>query len=192
MYHGAMGIRSLQRLFRSQPQQIVPRLDLHQIAIDTLVAKGTPFAAGLAMEIERGRRRGQDNYDRIRADLDHRNYLETEDREFMLTQLRPAEPGEYVEWFQGYFQAGGRSFRRHEYATPKMWVAVKHLDVRPLHGAKCLRIIVPEGIYDNGGDTGHTDLFIVRNGQYLQRGFHDRTARAPRDVYIYSDMDIEK
>lgn len=61
-----MGIRSLQRFFRPPATVVAHEPDLHQVAIDTLVAKGTPFASRLAMEIERGRQ------PRIVGDADRR------------------------------------------------------------------------------------------------------------------------
>jgi hypothetical protein len=178
-----------QHLFKPRPT-LEPMRDMHQVAIDTLLAKGTPFATGLALEIDRGRKRRDHTEPWSRAQHEAQSMVERDNRELMLTQLRPAEPGEYATWVQGWFQAGGRSFQRITSATPQIWVATKHLDVHPLHGAKALQIIVPEGIDDNGGDTGHTDLFILREGRYLQRGFHDQVARTPRNVPIYSDMNL--
>ncbi len=181
-------MQPLRRLFGPRPRLIAPDRDLHQVAIDTLTAKDTPFAAGLAAEIERGRQRRR-NPRQEAAWFDAHRQMKKWDREFMLTQLRPARAGEYAEWVSGWLQAGGRSFYRNVSPTPEIWVAQMHLDVRPLHGALSLTILVPEGTYDNGGDTGHTDLFIHREGKYLQRGFHDKAARPPRFVPIYSDME---
>lgn len=47
--------RLTRRQGQSEPAPVRP--DLHQVAIESLLAQGTPFATGLAAEIDRGRRR---------------------------------------------------------------------------------------------------------------------------------------
>jgi hypothetical protein len=111
-----------------------------------------------------------------------------ENRAFMLAQLRPAQPWEYGAWLKGYLLAGGRPTHIYDHRMTEMYVALTDLSIRPLYGADSLNIILPEGIREDGGDTGHVNLFIVN--KYLQRGFHQRTPTTPEFVPVYSDTVI--
>jgi hypothetical protein len=102
-----------------------------------------------------------------------------QNRAFMRAQCRPASPGEYMAWLKGYVLAGGEPTHFYDYPLREMWMALGHLEVRPLYGAFSMRILVPDGVCEDGGPTGHTDLFIISNGHYYTRGFHDRPSSVP-------------
>jgi hypothetical protein len=221
--------RLARKLYGDQPTSPTPATDLHQLAIDTLMAKGTPFAAGLAQEIDRGRQRRTGHSEpnetpppaiqplsgrsaaqlqqalaeererylravqKCREEREHqhnekRTRME-QDRAAMLDQCREAEAGEYDEWLKGHLLAGGQPSHFHNFPTPRMWVATCNLNVVPLYGAASIDgILIPEGLSDDGGDTGHTNLFLMQG--YLGRGFHERTAGRAKYAPVYSDTRI--
>jgi hypothetical protein len=106
----------------------------------------------------------------------------------MLTQLRSAVRGEYNAWLRGYLQAGGTPTHFYDYPTPPMMVTTTNLWVRALPGASSFSgIIIPEDLRDDGGMTGHTNLYLMRG--YLHRGFHDRKP-GRRFAPVYIDTEI--
>jgi hypothetical protein len=156
-------------------------IDLHRLAIDALRAKGTPFAMELAAEIARGQER---TYECSSTDRQQRN-----NREFMLGQVRPARPEEYAAWLRGYIKRGGRVTHFYSYPSHgRIWISkVPVLAVRPLYGCYHLRVvIIPHGSSEDGGDTGHTQLYFM--DKYLSRGFHELAPCKPRFVPRFSDI----
>lgn len=137
---------------------------------------------GTALNAQRKERQEQRAAGEIKANQ------ELQDRDEMLTQLRPAERGEYDAWLRGYLQSGGTPTHFYDYPTPLMMVATTNLTVRALHGASSFSgIIIPENLCDDGGMTGHTNLYLMRG--YLHRGFHDRKA-GRRFAPVYTDTEI--
>jgi hypothetical protein len=111
----------------------------------------------------------------------------TIDRDFMLAQCRVGQPWEYAAWLRGYMAGGGEPDHFANHDTPRLWVALTHLQVRPLYGSFALKILVPDGITEDGADTGHTELFITDGDVYRSRGFHN----CPVQVPVWLDTDVD-
>lgn len=118
-------------------------------------------------------------------DIEH--YAKVADHKAMVDQCREAEPGEYAAWLRGYVGAGGKPTHFYEYDAPKFWVATSDLEVRPSYGVLTLNIIVPEDVADDGGYTGFTSLFVIREGKYFTRGYLNKPTVVPmfRDTETY-------
>jgi hypothetical protein len=175
----------LMKLFRRTVPRPATQPDLHQIAIDTLMTKGTSFAIGLAQEIDRDRtRKSTHDFEReFRLKESERN------KEFMLSQLRLAQPEEYDKWANAAIKANPQVEIDLRDYRPQMYVALHDLHIVPLYGTFALNIIVPKGINDFGAKTGHTNLYITRNSEYLTRGFHEVTAHHPTSVQLFVKRD---
>jgi len=159
--------------------------DMLRLAVETLTAKGTPRALGLAGEIQRG----EDRKTRLRDDLERSRAATAHSREHMLPQLRPAEPHEWAAWVDAYLACTRRPvIHRHAFPTDGVYVATCDLEVFPLYGASALHVILPRGIRDFGGDTGHTGLYGYSAGGVTYRGFHDQTW--PHYVDVYADTEL--
>jgi hypothetical protein len=169
--------------------------DLTQVAIDTLTASGTDRGLALAAEIERGRNRRQDpkRYERpTMAQMEAEMAAHRQRQEQMLTQLRPAQPAEWAQWVDTYLKST-RNPKIHRYnhtmTYGQVYVATCDLEVLPLYGALALQIILPRGIRDWGGDTGHTGLYGYSDDGVTYRGFHD--CRWPDFVPVYTDTELQ-
>ncbi len=137
-----------------------------------------------ALASQEAARKNDDN----RYNVEHAAHLEQKDA--LMDQVRPATSAEYSFWVTGWVKQGGQLQTDWFYDRPMdsdWYVAYGDLLVPALYGALAVNIIIPEGIKDLGGDTGHNNLFLVVNGQYLGRGFHDRRARFDVRVPIFSD-----
>lgn len=165
------------------------RPDLIQLAIDVLRSKGTPHGMGLAAELERGRAHstGPDDPALWWAELEANHRV-------MLDQVRPPTPGEWSAWVNAFLGQGGDPRLLKHFDVPiaksrhRFWVADADLTVLPLYGALALNIILPPGITDDHGTTGHTELWSLdSDGHAHYRGFHDRT----RPVYVPVFTDTE-
>jgi hypothetical protein len=116
--------------------------------------------------------------------------LEEENYHLMLAQIRPAQPWEWAHWVGLYLRNGGTREALVPSSRPmkNFYVAYSNLTVRPLHGAKLLNVLLPPGISDDGGDTGHTHLwsFDEHDTVCYRRS---RSQRRPRRVPVFSDTD---
>lgn len=111
-------------------------------------------------------------------------------RQLMLEQLRPAQPDEWASWVDAYLRSTRKPVVRRltRLTAEDVHVATQHLEVHPLYGAQALRIILPRGIQDWGGETGHTELFGYGEDRVTYRGFHD--LRWPHQVWVYPDTEL--
>lgn len=162
--------------------------DMLQLAIDTLQGTGTERGRALAAEIERGRSRPPC---RPPSEAEYRTERRKAERDeaFMLAQLRPAQPWEWSQWVAAYLRSPGvKKLRKYDRPMDRFYVAYADLTVRPLYGAMSLKIIVLAGIEEDGGYTGHTDLYGYDGQDVTYRGFHNVTT--PYDVPIFSDTEI--
>jgi hypothetical protein len=136
-------MRKLFGRLRRQEQEVVTTdcgPDLHQIAIDTLATKGTPFATALAMEIDRGRQHRAASWD----ELDGTPGPHVEDT------TRPATLDEYVQWLRGYIKRGGSPthYRDHSFVSGDMRYADADvtIDSDREFGARSRSIILAPGV----------------------------------------------
>jgi len=134
---------------------------------------------------------------RRREDEDRQRKLvgdQYERREELLTQLRPLRLGEYNAWLTGFMLAGGRPTHFYNYPTPlsEWFTAVSDVALAPLYGSFALEIVVPAGVRDLGGDTGHTSLFITTSdGEFLGRRFRDTGPQTQLSfVPVYTDTEV--
>lgn len=79
---------------------------------------------------------------------------------------RPATINEYVDWLIGYLKKGGEITLRYNYpmttVLEKWFVVEKDFAMRPLHGARSVNLIVPQGVkfLGNKEDLGHSNLYF--------------------------------
>lgn len=112
---------------------------------------------------EEGRCKRMDDDDRERrTDIAH---------EIMFPCLRKANRVDYIQWLEGFVDAGNTPTHYYEYPFSRwnsFYIAKKDFELAPLYGADSISIIVPDGITILGGSRGHTNVFCYSG--YKHRG----------------------
>ena|SRR3989344_345505 len=128
---------------------------------------GDKLNSALEEARERERRSSQD-WQRELAEQERMSRLAVlRTQEALEGRVRQATREDYQEWLRGFLQKGGEITHVYEYPMSEVlnsWlVAVQDFTLFPLHGARSLQIIVPEGIKFLGDESelGHSAIYFM-------------------------------
>lgn len=132
------------------------------------------------------------------ADRARRTASALENRERLLSLMRPAQKWEYEAWLTGYLKQGGNVTHFYDYAWPTkgFYVPLSDFVITPLYGATSVNVVVPKGVRFLGGQTGHCDVYITNSfdeggDAFAYQGFHDpRPHSCPSFVPVFTDTEV--